>query len=125
MLLQDFKSKPGFLLLTGSEIVADSAILAGGPDGLCQVGNAVPVGYVRLYEAASQGRWDRGPCRAGTFDRIVPDGVLERATPEAGGAAGVGSFKVALKHMGIFENGDMRRPNLRFRKMSVPALPTI
>lgn len=110
MLLQDFKARPAFALLTGSEIVADSAILSGAHGCVPGLGNVDPAGYVRLFEAASQGRC--AEARAEQERLIALFQMVFWAAPRlSGGAAGVGSFKVSLKHMGIFDNGDMRRPN--------------
>lgn len=110
MLLQDFKHRPGFALLTGSEVVADSAILAGAHGCVPGLGNVDPAGYVRLYEAASQGQWEKARAEQ---ERLIAlfQMVFWSAPRLSGGAAGVGSFKVSLQHMGIFDNGDMRRPN--------------
>lgn len=110
MLLQDFKDKPGFALLTGSEVVADSAILAGAHGCVPGLGNVDPAGYVRLYEAASQGRLAEARAEQERLIKLFQM-VFWSAPRLSGGAGGVGSFKVALKHMGIFDNGDMRRPN--------------
>ena len=110
MLIHDFKDKPHFRLFTGSEIVADTAILSGASGCVPGLANVDPHGYVRLYEAAARG--DAVASRR-EQERLINlfQMVFWSGSELSPGAAGVGSFKVALKHKGIFEYSHMRRPN--------------
>ena len=110
MLIHDFKDKPHFRLFTGSEIVADTAILSGASGCVPGLANVDPHAYVRLYDAAARG--DAVGARR-EQERLIElfQMVFWSGSELSPGAAGVGSFKVALKHKGIFEYGHMRRPN--------------
>lgn len=110
MLVRDFLGQPEFKLFTGSEIVADSALLAGAGGCVPGLANVDPGGYVRLYEAAVKG--DAAAARR-EQDRLIDlfQMVFWASAEVSPGASGVGSFKVALKHLGIFEHSHMRRPN--------------
>jgi 4-hydroxy-tetrahydrodipicolinate synthase len=118
MLVRDFggdgraatTAEGGIALFTGSEIVADSAILAGASGVVPGLANVDPRGYVRLYEAALRG--DVAAARR-EQDRLIDlfQMVFWSAPALSAGAAGVGSFKVSLKLMGLFEHSQMRRPN--------------
>jgi 4-hydroxy-tetrahydrodipicolinate synthase len=97
-------------LFTGSEIVADSAILGGASGSVPGLANVDPAAYVRLYEAAARG--DAAAARK-EQDRLIDlFQMVFWSSPElSAGAAGVGSFQVALKWMGLAEHSHMRRPN--------------
>lgn len=110
MLLRDFQNQPLFRLFTGSEIVSDTAILSGASGCVPGLGNVDPHGYVRLYEAAARG--DMAAARR-EQERLIDlfQMVFWSGADLSPGAAGVGSFKVALKLKGVFEHSQMRRPN--------------
>ncbi|MBU3738121.1 MAG: dihydrodipicolinate synthase family protein [Rhodoferax sp.] len=110
MLVRDFRDRPDVRLFTGSEIVADSALMAGASGCVPGLGNVDPAAYVRLYEAAMRG--DAAAARR-EQDRLIDlfQMVFWSAAELSAGAGGVGSFKVALRHMGLFSHSHMRRPN--------------
>jgi 4-hydroxy-tetrahydrodipicolinate synthase len=100
----------GFFVLSGSEIVADAALL-GGADGVVPgLANVDPHGYVRLYDAAKRGDWAaarREQERLIALFQIVFLGLPHTSM----GASGVGSFKTAMQLMGLIEHRHMARPN--------------
>lgn len=111
MVMRDFADKPDFMLLTGSEIVADYAMLGGAQGIVPGLGNVDPAGYVRLYDAAKRGDWDaarREQERLIALFQIVFVGAPE-CSPQA---SGVGGFKTAMQLMGLIEQRHMSRPNL-------------
>jgi len=57
MLLRDLQDLPDFALFTGSEVVADAALLGGAHGIVPGLANVDPRGYVRLYDHARAGRW--------------------------------------------------------------------
>lgn len=71
---------PGFAVLTGSELTVDAALLAGADGVVPGIGNVDPAGYVRLYEAARSGDWERA---AAEQERLVGLFAMVDAGPEA------------------------------------------
>jgi 4-hydroxy-tetrahydrodipicolinate synthase len=110
MVMRDFAGKSDFSILTGSEIVADCALLAGADGCVPGLGNVDPAGYVRLYDAAQRGDWAaarREQERLIDLFQIVFQGLPHTSM----GASGVGGFKTALQLMGLIEHRHMARPN--------------
>ena len=103
-------SSSSFFVLSGSEIVADAALL-GGADGVVPgLANVDPRGYVRLYDATKRGDWAaarREQDRLIALFQIVFQGLPHTSM----GASGVGSFKTAMQLLGLIEHRHMARPN--------------
>ncbi|MES2959341.1 MAG: dihydrodipicolinate synthase family protein [Pseudomonadota bacterium] len=112
MVMQD-RSAAGqtpFFVLSGSEIVADAALLGGADGCVPGLANVDPAGYVRLYDAARRGDWAgarREQDRLVALFQIVFQGLPHTSM----GASGVGGFKTALQLMGLIEHRHMARPN--------------
>jgi 4-hydroxy-tetrahydrodipicolinate synthase len=110
LLLRDLAQRPDIALLTGSELLVDTALLAGAHGCVPGLGNVDPGAYVRLYQAAQRGDWQRAREEQERLMELFQ--MVFWGAPELSpGAAGVGAFKTALMHMGIFERHTMRRPN--------------
>lgn len=110
MVMLDHAAEPEFAVLTGSEIVADYALLGGAHGCVPGLGNVDPAGYVRLYEAAKRGDWlaaRREQERLIALFQIVFQGLPHTSM----GASGVGGFKTAMQLMGLIEERKMGRPN--------------
>ena len=110
MVMQDFAEHPDFAILTGSEIVADYALLGGAHGCVPGLGNVDPAAYVRLYEAAKRGDWvsaRQEQERLSKLFQIVFQGIPDTSM----GASGVGGFKTAMQLMGLIAQRHMARPN--------------
>ncbi|HEY6133948.1 MAG TPA: dihydrodipicolinate synthase family protein [Rubrivivax sp.] len=110
MLDRSAPGEPPFFVLSGSEIVADAALLGGADGCVPGLANVDPGGYVRLYDAARRGDWAgarREQDRLVALFQIVFQGLPHISM----GASGVGSFKTALQLMGLIEHRHMARPN--------------
>ena len=110
MVMRDFAARPDFAVLTGSEIVVDSALMVGAHGCVPGLGNVDPAGYVRLYDAARRGDWAaarREQERLIELFQIVFQGVPETSP----NASGVGGFKTAMQLMGLIQHRHMSRPN--------------
>ena len=110
MVLRDFAGKSDFAILTGSEIVVDSALLVGAHGCVPGLGNVDPAGYVRLFDAAMRGDWAAARSEQERLIRlfqIVFQGLPHTST----GASGVGGFKTAMQAMGLIAERHMARPN--------------
>ncbi len=103
---------PGFTVLTGSELTADAALLAGA-DGLVPgLGNVDPAGYVRLYEATLADDWTQA---AKEQERLVTLFSMVDVGPEAEmgrSSSALGAFKSALHHLGIITCAATARPQI-------------
>lgn len=110
MLMLDFADKEGLSILTGSEIVADYALLGGADGCVPGLANVDPAGYVRLYDAARRGDW--AAARSEQERLIALFQIVFQGTPHTSmGASGVGGFKTAMQLMGLIEQRQMARPN--------------
>lgn len=90
-----------FSVLTGSELAVDGALLAGAHGVVPGLGNVDPAGYVRLYEHARAGRWDRARAEQ---DRLAALFALTDAGDPAamgGSSSALGAFKAALHLLGV------------------------
>ncbi|EPD97275.1 dihydrodipicolinate synthase family protein [Streptomyces sp. HPH0547] len=103
---------PGFCVLTGSELTVDAALLAGADGVVPGLGNVDPAGYVRLYDAARAGDWDRA---AREQERLAGLFAMVDAGPEAQmgrSSSALGAFKAALRLLGVIEHGATAFPQI-------------
>lgn len=110
---------PEFSVLTGSELTVDAALLAGADGVVPGLGNVDPAGYVRLYEAARAGDW---AAAATEQERLTALFAMVDAGPEADmgrSSSALGSFKAALRLLGLIECGDTAFPQLPLSAESV------
>jgi 4-hydroxy-tetrahydrodipicolinate synthase len=110
MVMLDFAGRDDVSILTGSEIVADYALLGGADGCVPGLANVDPAGYVRLYDAARRGDW--AAARSEQERLIALFQIVFQGTPVTSlGASGVGGFKTAMQLMGLIEQRHMARPN--------------
>ncbi|MFB7916380.1 dihydrodipicolinate synthase family protein [Streptomyces sp. NPDC056061] len=110
---------PRFSVLTGSELTVDAALLAGVDGVVPGIGNVDPAGYVRLYDAARAGDW---ALAAHEQERLVELFGMVDVGPEADmgrSSSALGSFKAALRLLGVIECGDTARPQIPLGAESV------
>ncbi|MEU8978785.1 dihydrodipicolinate synthase family protein [Streptomyces sp. NPDC058251] len=93
----------GFTLLTGSEVVVDSALALGADGAVPGLGNVDPVGYVRLFRLCREGDWERARAEqerlCALFDMV---GVGDPARM-GGSSSALGAFKAALYLRGVID----------------------
>lgn len=110
---------PDFSILTGSELTVDAALLAGADGVVPGIGNVDPAGYVRIYEAALAGDWTLA---AKEQERLVDLFGMVDAGPEADmgrSSSALGSFKTALRLLGVIACGDTAFPQIQLGAESV------
>ncbi|WP_310719541.1 dihydrodipicolinate synthase family protein [Streptomyces lydicus] len=110
---------PGFSVLTGSELTVDAALLAGADGVVPGLGNVDPAGYVRLYDAALAGDWERA---AAEQERLVALFAITDAGPESEmgrSSSALGSFKTALHLLGVLARGTTAFPQRPLSQESV------
>ncbi|MGW5373494.1 dihydrodipicolinate synthase family protein [Streptomyces sp. NPDC004009] len=116
---RDRGAAPRFSILTGSELTVDAALLAGADGVVPGLGNVDPAGYVRLYDAARAGDWARA---AAEQERLVELFAMVDAGPEADmgrSSSALGSFKEALRLLGVVGNGVTAYPQIPLSAESV------
>lgn len=101
---------PSFAFLTGHEVVVDAMLLAGCDGVVPGLGNVDPAGYVRLFTAAREGRWQDARAEQDRLTRLfrIVD-AADRSTA-GGNAAGVGGFKTALTLLGTISSNQVSPP---------------
>ncbi|WP_306316742.1 MULTISPECIES: dihydrodipicolinate synthase family protein [unclassified Streptomyces] len=113
---------PRFSVLTGSELTVDAALLAGVDGVVPGIGNVDPAAYVRLYDAARAGDWDLA---AKEQERLVELFGMVDAGPEADmgrSSSALGSFKAALRLLGVIDDGTTAFPQIPLGEPAVEAV---
>lgn len=95
-------------VLTGHEAVVDGAYLAGAHGVVPGLGNVDPHGYVRMHRAAVSGDFDTMRQEQDRLARLFE--IVRAPKGMIGPAAGVGSFKTALRELGVFSTNTMNEP---------------
>ncbi len=102
---------PHFHALTGSEHYLDAAMLVGGHGGVLGLASVIPELYVEIYEAARAGIWGRANQLQ---QRAIAALQMIYVGPSGGSltAGAVGSFKLALRDMGVIRHATVSNPLL-------------
>lgn len=110
--LLDLADRPDVFLMTGSEIVVDTALMMGAHGVVPGLANVDPHGYVRLWNHAQAGDWAAARAEQERLCRLFEMVwvAVGRVSP---GSAGVGSFKTAMQQMGLMTTNLMARPQRR------------
>jgi 4-hydroxy-tetrahydrodipicolinate synthase len=107
--LLDLADQPEIALMTGSEIVCDSALAAGAHGIVPGLANVDPHGYVRLYDLCRKGDWAAARVEQERLCRLFE--IVWVSLPRtSAGSAGVGGFKTAMRRLGIIDTNIMARP---------------
>ncbi|APO75849.1 dihydrodipicolinate synthetase-like protein [Rhizobium etli 8C-3] len=107
--LLDLAAHKDVFLMTGSEIVVDTALLMGAHGVVPGIANVDPHGYVRLWDAAQRGDWALAKQEQERLCRLF-EIVWVAQGRVSGGASGIGAFKTAMKRLGIIDTAFMPRP---------------
>jgi len=102
---------PNFHALTGSEHYLDAAMLVGGHGGVLGLASVIPEMYVDIYRSVRAGDWSR----ANQLQQRAIAALQMIFVGTAGGsitAGAVGSFKLALRDMGVIRHATVSHPLL-------------
>lgn len=113
---------PHFSVLTGSELTVDAALLAGADGVVPGLGNVDPAYYVRLYDAARAGDW---ALAAREQERLVELFAMVDVGPEqemGRSSSALGSFKEALRLLGVIDRGATAFPQIPLSAASVASV---
>ncbi|APT92244.1 glucose dehydrogenase [Corynebacterium phocae] len=91
-----------FVVLTGSEMTVDMAYLAGCDGVVPGLGNVDPYAYVELNDLCTDGKWKEAVALQERINKLMAVAFVGDSGRMGGSAAGLGGFKSALHHLGVF-----------------------
>lgn len=100
-----------FQVLTGSETTVDLAYLAGVDGVVPGLGNVDPWSYVELARLCTQGHWAEAAALQSRITQLFGIATVGDPARMGGSSAGLGGFKAALAHLGVFTSGRMAPPH--------------
>lgn len=102
--------RPDFKVFTGSETLADLALLAGVHGIVPGLGNVDPHGYVRLSSLALAGDWVAATAEQRRLTRLF--GLIDVGDAARMGrySSAIGAFKAGLVHRGVIASGTTSLP---------------
>ncbi|AKJ13298.1 glucose dehydrogenase [Streptomyces incarnatus] len=106
------RAHPGFSVLTGSELIVDSALALGADGAVPGLANVDPHGYVRLYRMCRAGDWEGA---RGEQERLCAlFGMVTAGDPArmGGSSSALGAFKAALHLRGVIACGVTAEPQV-------------
>lgn len=111
-----------FVVLTGSELTVDSALMAGAHGVVPGVGNIDPAGYVNIFNFVAAG--DYKSARAEQERLTEMFGLVDVGAPGrmGRGSSALGAFKASLKLLGIVEDARMAPPQIPLNSDEITAI---
>jgi 4-hydroxy-tetrahydrodipicolinate synthase len=111
-----------FVVLTGSELTVDSALMAGAHGVVPGIGNIDPTGYVRIFDYVAAG--DYKAARAEQERLTEMFGLVDVGAPSrmGRGSSALGAFKASLKLLGIIEDGRTAPPQIPLNSDEITAI---
>jgi 4-hydroxy-tetrahydrodipicolinate synthase len=111
-----------FVVLTGSELTVDSALMAGADGVVPGIGNIDPAGYVRIYDAVRAG--DFAAARAEQERLFHMFGLVDVGAPQrmGRGSSAIGAFKASLAMMGVIDDGRTAPPAIALSDEEIAAI---
>lgn len=110
------------VVLTGSELTVDSALIFGADGVIPGIGNVDPVGYVKIYDHVHNGDYAAAKAeqeRLFTMFGLVDVGATNRM---GRGSSAIGAFKASLKLLGIIEDGRTAPPAIPLNDTEIQAI---
>ena len=111
-----------FVVLTGSELTVDTALIAGADGVVPGIGNIDPAGFVKIYDYVKAGNISAARAeqeRIFTMFSLLNVGSLQRLGINS---AHYGAFKASLKMLGIIDDARTALPSLPLLDSEVEAL---
>jgi 4-hydroxy-tetrahydrodipicolinate synthase len=104
------RTDPRFQVFTGSEVMVDNAVYVGANGSVPGLGNVDPAGFVRLYQAARAGDWQKARDEQQRIIKLFT--IIKAATPGRVNplSAAFAAFKTALMLRGIIATNVVGRP---------------
>ena len=111
-----------FVVLTGSELTVDSALMAGAHGVVPGIGNVDPAGYVKIFDLVAAGDYKAARAeqeRLFEMFNLIYVGSMARMSI---GASALGAFKASLKHLGVIEDARMAPPQIPLNADEIAAI---
>ncbi|MQY32668.1 putative 2-dehydro-3-deoxy-D-gluconate aldolase YagE [Streptomyces sp. RB17] len=94
---------PGFSVLTGSELIVDSALALGADGAVPGLANVDPHGYVRLYRMCRAGDWEGARVEQERLCALFGMVTVGDPARMGGSSSALGAFKAALHVRGVID----------------------
>ncbi|MBZ9845904.1 MULTISPECIES: dihydrodipicolinate synthase family protein [unclassified Mesorhizobium] len=107
--LKDMAGDAGFFGMTGSEIMVDTALAMGAHGVVPGIANVDPHGYVKMWNLMQAGKHAEARVEQERLLKLFEIVWIALGRTSAG-SAGVGSFKTAMRSLGIIATNRMARP---------------
>ena len=114
-----------FKVLTGSETTVDLNYFFGADGVVPGLGNVDPAGYVRLVAACTAGDWDAARAEQQRLNKLFQIVFVGDGARMGGSSAGLGGFKSALQHLGVFTSGRMAPPHVALNDEELATIHSI
>jgi 4-hydroxy-tetrahydrodipicolinate synthase len=111
-----------FVVLTGSELTVDSALMFGADGVIPGIGNIDPKGYVHIFDLVTKGEFvaaRREQERLIEMFGLVDVGATDRM---GRGSSAIGAFKAGLKLLGIIEDARTAPPAIPLNDTEIAAI---
>lgn len=111
-----------FVVLTGSELTVDSALIAGADGVVPGIGNVDPAGYRAIYDYVQKGDFaaaKKEQERLFNMFWLINVGAADRM---GRGSSALGAFKASLKMLGVIEDARMAPPQIPLLDSEVAAI---
>jgi 4-hydroxy-tetrahydrodipicolinate synthase len=111
-----------FVVLTGSELTVDSALMFGADGVIPGIGNIDPAGYVKIYDLVQKGDYAaarKEQERLFEMFALVDVGAADRM---GRGSSAIGAFKAGLKLLGIIEDARTAPPAIPLNENEIAAI---
>ena len=111
-----------FVVLTGSELTVDSALMAGAHGVVPGIGNIDPVGYVKIFDYVAAGNYKAARAEQERLTEMF--GLVDVGAPSrmGRGSSALGAFKASLKLLGIIEDGRTAPPQISLNSDEIAAI---
>ncbi|GAB3715012.1 dihydrodipicolinate synthase family protein [Mariniluteicoccus flavus] len=110
------------VVLTGSEVTADSALMFGAGGIVPGMGNLDPAGYVRLWEAYQRRDLDAAMLEQERLFRMFPLVDVGSGARMGRGSSALGAFKAGLKLLGVIDCAIMSPPYIALDDAEIAAI---
>lgn len=111
-----------FVVLTGSELTVDSALIAGADGVVPGIGNVDPAGYRAIYDYVQQGDFASAKKEQERLFKmfwLINVGAADRM---GRGSSALGAFKASLKMLGVIDDARMAPPQIPLLDSEVAAI---
>ena len=111
-----------FVVLTGSELTVDSALIFGADGVIPGIGNIDPAGYVKIYDLVAKG--DHASARKEQERLFEMFGLVDVGAADrmGRGSSAIGAFKASLKLLGIIADARTAPPAIPLNDSEIAAI---